>query len=77
VIPIKADEIQEGGGFDEGEKVNPNSYQGSRFYKSWIVPISGQDGKKLAEKPVVKEVMGLQTKASRALDMLNAMEGSV
>jgi hypothetical protein len=77
VIPIKADEIQEGGGFDEGEKVNPSSYQGSRYYKSWIVPISGQDGEKLAEKPVVKEVMNLKTKADRALEMLNSMQGGV
>ncbi len=77
VIPIKANEIQEGGGFDEGEKVNPTSYQGSRYCKSWIVPISGQDGEKIAEKPVVKEVMRLQTKASRALDTLKAIEGGV
>ena len=77
VIPIKVDEIQEGGGFDEGEKVNPDSYQGSRYYKSYIVPISGQDGKKLAKKPVVKEVMKLKTKADRALEMLNTMQGGV
>jgi hypothetical protein len=75
VIPIKADEIQEGGGFDEDEKINPNSYQGSRYYKSYIVPISGQDGEKLAEKPVVKEAMKLKTKADRAMDMLNSMQG--
>ena len=77
MIPIKADEIQEGGGFDEGEKVNPTSYQGSRYYKSWIIPISGKDGEKLAEKPVVKEVMRLKTKADRALEMLNSMQGGV
>ena len=77
VIPIKADEIQEGGGFDEGEKVNPTSYQGSRYYKSWIIPISGQDGEKLAAKPVVKEVMRLKTKADSALEMLNSMQGGV
>ena len=76
VIPIKADEIKEGGGFDEDEKINPNSYQGSRYYKSYIVPISGQDGDKLAEKPVVKEVMKLKTKADRALEMLNTMQGA-
>jgi hypothetical protein len=77
VIPIKVDEIQEGGGFDEGEKVNPDSYQGSRYYKSYIVPISGQDGKKLAAKPFVKEVMKLKTKADRALEMLNTIQGGV
>ena len=75
-IPIKADEIQEGGGFDEDEKINPTSYQGSRYYKSYIVPISGQDGDKLAEKPVMKEAMKLKTKADRAMDMLNSMQGA-
>ena len=75
VIPIKADEIQEGGGFDEDEKIDPNSYQGSRYYKSYIIPISGQDGDKLAKKPVVKEVMKLKTKANRAMDLLNSMQG--
>ncbi len=39
--------------------------------------ISGKDGEKLAEKPVVKEVMRLKTKADRALEMLNSMQGGV
>jgi hypothetical protein len=76
VIPIKADEIQEGGGFDEDEKIIPNSYQGSRYYKSYIIPSSGKDGVKLAKKLVVKEVMKVKTKADRDLDMLKSVQGA-
>ena len=47
VIAIQAAEIKEGGGVDDG--VTPVNC-GSGYYKSWIIPVSGQDSDKLAEK---------------------------
>jgi hypothetical protein len=53
LIPITPKEIMEGGGVDEGKTVAPGSC-GNRFYISWLIPVSGQDSNKLAEKPKKK-----------------------
>ena len=71
VIAIKAPEIKEGGGVDDG--VTPVNCR-CRYYKSWIIPVSGQDSDKLAEKFDKKKEMNLQTKADRALEMLRQMK---
>ena len=70
VIPITPDEIKEGGGVDAG--VLPTNC-GSRYYKSWMIPVSGQDSDKLAEKFVKKGPMKIQDKADRALEMMQRM----
>jgi hypothetical protein len=64
VILIAPNEIQEGGGVDAG--VAPTNC-GSCYYKSWIIPVSGQD---LAETFVKKGPMKIMEKAVRALEML-------
>jgi hypothetical protein len=71
VIAINAAEIKEGGGVDDDVTlVNP----GCRYYKSWIIPVSGQNSDKLAEKCDEKKEMKLQAKADRALEMLRTMK---
>jgi hypothetical protein len=67
---ITPDEIKEGGGVDAG--VLPTNC-GSRYYKSWMIPVSGQNSDKLAEKFVKKEPMKIQDKADRALEMMQRM----
>jgi hypothetical protein len=42
VIPIKPKEIHEGGGVDEGTTVGYGSCR-NRYYKCWMIPVSGQD----------------------------------
>jgi hypothetical protein len=69
VVPIKPDEIQNGG-VDVG--VTPINC-GCHYYKSWIIPVSGQDSDKLAEKFAKKEAMNIQDKADKALAMLNTL----
>ena len=69
VVPIKPDEIQNGG-VDVG--VTPINC-GCCYYKSWIIPVFGQDSDKLAEKFAKKEAMNLQDKADKALAMLNTL----
>ena len=71
VIAIKAAEIKEGGGVDDG--ITPVNC-GSRYYKSWIIPVFGQDSDKLAENFDKKNEMNLLTKADRALEMLRTMQ---
>ncbi len=70
VISITPNEIKEGGGVDAG--VLPIN-SGSRYYKSWMIPVSGQDSDKLAEKFVKKGPMKIQDKADRALEMMQKM----
>ncbi len=69
-IPITPDEIKEGGGVDAG--VLPTNC-GSCYYKSWMIPVYGQDSDKLAEKFVKKGPMKIQVKADRALEMMKRM----
>jgi hypothetical protein len=72
VIAIKAAEIQEGGGVNDD--ITPVNC-GCRYYKSWIIHVSGQDRDKLAEKLDKKKKMKLQAKADdRALEMLRTMK---
>jgi hypothetical protein len=71
-IPIMPNEIKEGGGFDAG--VLPTNF-GSRYYKRWMIPVPDQDSDKLAEKFVKKGPMKFQTKADRALEMMQKMKG--
>ena len=47
VIAIKATEIKEGGCVNDG--ATPVNC-GCQYYKSWIIPVSGQGSDKLAEK---------------------------
>ena len=61
------DEIKEGGGVDAG--VLPTNCR-SCYYKSWMIPVSGQDSDKLAEKFVKEGPMKLKEKADRALEMM-------
>jgi hypothetical protein len=70
VIPIMPDEIKEGGGVDAG--VLPTNCR-SCYYKSWMIPVSGQDSDKLAEKFVKKGPMKIQDKADKALEMMQRM----
>jgi hypothetical protein len=51
VIPIMPDEIKEGVGVNAGAL--PTNCE-SRYYKSWMIPVSGQDSDTLAEKFVKK-----------------------
>jgi hypothetical protein len=60
VIPIMPDEIKEGGGVNAG--VLPTNCR-SRYYKSWMIPVSGQDSDKLAKMFVRKAPMKIQDKA--------------
>ena len=71
VISVNAVEIKEGGSVVDG--VTPVNC-GCQYYKSWIIPVSGQDSDKLAEKFDKKKEMNLQTKADRALEMLRTMK---
>ncbi len=70
VIPITPDDIKEGGGVDAGV-LSTNC--GSCYYKSWMIPVSGQDSDKLAEKFVKKGPMKIQDKANRAFEMMQRM----
>ncbi len=70
VIPIMPDEIKEGGGVNAG--VLPTNC-GSCYYKSWMIPVSGQDIDKLAEKFVKKGPMKIQDIADKALEMMQRM----
>jgi hypothetical protein len=70
MIPIRPDEIKEGGGVDAG--VLPTNC-GSRYYKSRMIPVSGQDIDKTAEKYVKKGPMKIQDKADRVLEMMQKM----
>jgi len=71
-IPIMTKEIIEGGGVDEGVAVAPGSC-GNRFYISWLIPVSGQDSNKLAEKPNNKKEIKLKSKEDKALEMLSKL----
>jgi hypothetical protein len=71
-IPIKPEEISEGGGVDEGMKVGYGSC-GNRYYKCWTIPVSGQDSNKLVEKPIDKAAIKLKDKADKAAVMLSRM----
>jgi hypothetical protein len=51
-----------------------NHSYGSCYYKSWMIPVSGQDSDKLAEKFVKKGPMKIQHKANRALEMMQRMK---
>jgi hypothetical protein len=72
LIPIMPQEIMEGGGVDEGVAVAPGSC-GNCFYISWIIPVSGQDSNKLAEKPNKKKAIKLKSKEEKALEMLTKL----
>jgi hypothetical protein len=69
LISITPEEIVEGGGVDD---VEPGEC-GNRYYISWLIPVSGQDSDKLAEKPIKKEAIKLKTKEEKALEMLSKM----
>ena len=71
MIPITPDEI-EGGCVDEGVQVRPGQC-GWRSYAGWLIPISGQEGRKLAQKPKVKRQIKLKTKEEQAANMLAKM----
>ncbi len=70
VIPIFPNEMKEGDGVNAG--VLPTNC-GSHYYKSWMIPVSGQDSDKLAEKFVKKGPMKIQDKADRALEAMQKM----
>jgi hypothetical protein len=69
LIAITPEEIVEGGGVDD---VEPGEC-GNCYYISWLIPVSGQDSDKLAEKPIKKEAIKLKTKEEKALEMLSKM----
>ena len=71
MIPITTDEI-EGGCIDEGLQVRSGQC-GWRIYAGWYIPISGQEGRKLAQKTKVKRQIKLKTKEEQAADMLANM----
>ena len=71
MIPITPDEI-EGGCIDEGLQVWSGQC-GWRIYAGWYIPISGQEGRKLAQKTKVKRQIKLKTKEEQAADMLANM----
>jgi hypothetical protein len=70
VILIKPQEIHEGGGVDEGMTVGYGSC-GNRYYKCWMIPVSGQDSEKLAKKSIDKVAIKLKDKADKAAEMLS------
>jgi hypothetical protein len=43
------------------------------YYITWLIPVSGQDSDKLAEKSTKKEAVKLKTKEDKALDMLKGL----
>jgi len=71
-IPIKPEEIIEGGGVDAGLSTNAGQC-GMRHYICWLIPVSGQDSDKLAQKRVMKTAIKLKTKEEKALKMLSRM----
>ena len=70
MIAIKATEIKEGGGVDDG--VTPVNC-GCRYYKSRIIPVSSQDSDNL-QKRLTKRELKLPAKADRALEMLRTVK---
>ena len=68
MVPINPQEIVDGGGIDEGTTLSPGSWRW-RYYITWLIPVSGQDSDKLAEKSTKKEAVKLKTKEDKALDM--------
>ncbi len=70
VIPIKPEEIHEGGGVDEGMTVGYGSC-GNCYYKFWMIPVFGQDNEKLAKKSINKVTIKLKDKADKAAEMLS------
>jgi hypothetical protein len=51
VIPIKPEENHEGGGVDEGMTVGYGFCGRNRYYKCWMIPVSGQDSENLPKSP--------------------------
>ena len=62
----------EGGGVDAGLSTNAGQC-GTRHYICWLIPVSGQDSDKLAQKRVMKTAIKLKTKEEKALKMLSRM----
>jgi hypothetical protein len=72
VIPIKPEEIREGGGVDEGRTVGYGSC-GNCYYKCLMIPVSDQDSEKIAKKSIDKVAIKLKDKADKAAEMLSQM----
>ncbi len=72
MIPIKPEEIREGGGVDEGRTVGYGSC-GNCYYKCLMIPVSDQDSEKIAKKSIDKVAIKLKDKADKAAEMLSQM----
>jgi hypothetical protein len=62
VIPIS--------GVDEGMTVGCGSCR-NRYYKCWMIPVSGQDSEKLAKRSINKVEIKLKDKADKSAEMLS------